>query len=327
MSKANALFPAMFLLTGLVAWIGPAGCGGTVNPEDIFDGLEDILANADPISTFDGEWLSPDFNYAMSVENRIGTVTLSNTTALQISDPIFVISSVDGIRLEGRHIFSDGSIVEVVGSRPTADTLTLFGGGFSWTLNRLVPNQAPIADLQSITSDADTPLTITLSGTDPDAGPDDLTFTVQTLPFNGQLAGTPPTLTYTPNPGFNGTDSFRYTASDGATTSAEATVVINVGGGNQPPTVNAGNNASIVFPTDFVDLNGTVTDDGLPDGTLTTTWSVLDGPQGATFTDRFAVDTTVTFALTGIYVLQLEATDGTLTSSATVTIFVRSVAP
>ena len=54
-------------------------------------------------------------------------------------------------------------------------------------------------------------------------------------------------------------------------------------------------------------LDATVTDDGLPSNTLTYTWSVSSGPDGATFADANAEDTTVTFVNAGTYVLQFEA--------------------
>jgi hypothetical protein len=91
---------------------------------------------------------------------------------------------------------------------------------------------------------------------------------------------------------------------------------------NAPPVVDAGPNASIFLPINHVDLSGTVSDDGWPNGTLTTTWSVASGPAGAVFADASATATTVTFSQAGTYVLRLEASDGELTSSDTLTVFV-----
>ncbi len=74
------------------------------------------------------------------------------------------------------------------------------------------------------------------------------------------------------------------------------------------------------------DLNGTVSDDGLPvpPGVLTTTWNQVAGPGTVTFADPAAVNTTASFSDTGTYVLRLTATDGALSTSADVTITVNN---
>jgi hypothetical protein len=84
---------------------------------------------------------------------------------------------------------------------------------------------------------------------------------------------------------------------------------------NTAPIVDAGADAKIRLPEETLDLDATVTDDGLPSNTLAYAWSVSSGPDGATFADARAEDTTVTFALAGTYVLQLTATDSELEAS------------
>jgi hypothetical protein len=85
------------------------------------------------------------------------------------------------------------------------------------------------------------------------------------------------------------------------------------GGGpvNQPPTVNAGNDFSVTLP-DSANLDGTVTDDGLPNppAAVATTWSKTAGAGTVTFGNATAVDTTATFSEAGSYVLRLTANDG-----------------
>lgn len=53
-------------------------------------------------------------------------------------------------------------------------------------------------------------------------------YAVVTAPAHGTLSGTAPNLTYTPTTGYNGTDSFTFTASNAAGTSVPATVTLNV---------------------------------------------------------------------------------------------------
>ena len=95
---------------------------------------------------------------------------------------------------------------------------------------------------------------------------------------------------------------------------------------NQPPTVDAGTDQTITLPTDTVTLDGTVTDDGLPDppATVTTTWSKESGPGTVTFGDSSVVDTTASFSAAGVYVLRLTADDSELQASDTVTITVNT---
>jgi len=87
-------------------------------------------------------------------------------------------------------------------------------------------NDAPVANAQSVTTQQDTALAITLTGSDVDG--DTLTYSVVTAPSHGTLSGTAPNLTYTPTSGYSGSDSFTFKVNDGALDSAAATVSITV---------------------------------------------------------------------------------------------------
>jgi hypothetical protein len=117
----------------------------------------------------------------------------------------------------------------------------------------------------------------------------------------------------------------RLTANDGGlTTSAEVTITVNpVPSINQPPTVDAGPPQTTTFPFGAF-LNGTVSDDGLPNfpGAVTTTWSKVSGPGTVAFGDTNAVDTFATFSQAGIYILRLSANDGLLQAFDDLTISV-----
>jgi hypothetical protein len=101
-------------------------------------------------------------------------------------------------------------------------------------------------------------------------------------------------------------------------------------GTNQPPQVYAGTDQTITLPSNTAFLNGTVSDDGLPNppGQLTLTWSQDSGPGTVTFSDANAENPTATFpAAEGTYVLRLTAYDGQLSADATVSITLTQVPP
>lgn len=104
-----------------------------------------------------------------------------------------------------------------------------------------VANQAPVANAQSVTTNASTPLPVVLGGSDPDGNP--LTWSVVAYPQHGTLSGTPPNLSYLPDAGFSGSDSFTFRANDGAVFSPAATVAIAV-----TPVIDVPGNTTPVFP-------------------------------------------------------------------------------
>lgn len=96
------------------------------------------------------------------------------------------------------------------------------------------------------------------------------------------------------------------------------------GGGtptNQAPVVSAGSNQTITLPSSAT-LSGTASDDGLPNNTLTVTWSKVSGPGTVTFSAVNAAQSTATFSAAGTYILQLTATDGALSANSQVTLTV-----
>ena len=96
---------------------------------------------------------------------------------------------------------------------------------------------------------------------------------------------------------------------------------------NNLPVVDAG--ADQVTPNNSISLDGTVSDDGLPDppGAVTTAWSKVSGPGTVTFGNASAVDTTATFSTTGIYVLRLTADDGQIQGSDEISVTILPSGP
>lgn len=123
------------------------------------------------------------------------------------------------------------------------------------------PNQPPVAESQTLTVTPDTPRMINLLASDPDGDP--LTFALLSPPSSGSLAGTPPNITYTPDPGFTGQDSFVFGVSDGVDNSGPATITLIVSGAPVPiadsQTVNLDEDDSAM-----VTLSGSASDGGGP---------------------------------------------------------------
>jgi ABC-type oligopeptide transport system substrate-binding subunit len=99
-------------------------------------------------------------------------------------------------------------------------------------------DSAPAAEAQAVSMNEDAAKPITLRATD--ANSDPLSYSIVTGPAHGTvtaLVGN--SLTYTPNPNYNGGDSFSFKASDGANDSNTATVSVTVNPVNDAPVANA----------------------------------------------------------------------------------------
>lgn len=94
-------------------------------------------------------------------------------------------------------------------------------------------NTPPIPADHTVVTAEDTPVSITLSGRDPDGDP--ITFALTRGPAHGTLTGSVPTLRYTPDRDFSGADAFTVTATDGRGGTATATVRITVTPVNDVP--------------------------------------------------------------------------------------------
>jgi hypothetical protein len=156
----------------------------------------------------------------------------------------------------------------------TAEVTDDDGETGSDSTNVTINNAAPTADDQSVATDEDVALAITLTGSDPEGAA--LTFTVERDPRDGTLSGTPPNLTYTPDPEFSGTDDFEFSVNDGDLDSANATIDITVNEVNDPPTAND----QSVSTDEDVALGITLTGSD-PEGD-TLTYVVVDQPTDGT---------------------------------------------
>jgi hypothetical protein len=85
----------------------------------------------------------------------------------------------------------------------------------------------------------------------------------------------------------------------GMTAVSNQTLVTWKSAANTAPVVNAGTNQTITLPTNSATLSGTATDDGLPNGTLTTTWTQISGPVQAAIANPNQLATVVSFTQPG----------------------------
>ncbi|MCP4275758.1 MAG: hypothetical protein GY779_05330, partial [Gammaproteobacteria bacterium] len=83
---------------------------------------------------------------------------------------------------------------------------------------------------------------------------------------------------------------------------------------NEAPVANAGLDNDITLPNDSVTLNGSATDDGLPNppATLSYGWSFVSGPGIVNFGNSSAAITTASFSSAGTYTLRFLVSDGEL---------------
>jgi VCBS repeat-containing protein len=91
-------------------------------------------------------------------------------------------------------------------------------------------NNPPVAENDSATTPQGTAVTITILDNDSDPDGDTLALDSVGPAGNGSITDNGSSVTYTPNPGFTGTDSFDYTISDGKGGTDTATVTVTVTG-------------------------------------------------------------------------------------------------
>ncbi len=92
---------------------------------------------------------------------------------------------------------------------------------------------------------------------------------------------------------------------------------------NTAPTVNAGPDQTLSLPN-AVTLNAQAFDDTPTLSGLTYSWTTISGPGPVTFAAPISLDTTAGFIIPGVYVLQLQASDGLLAATDQVQVTVNA---
>ena len=190
--------------------------------------------NDPPVASDDVDTTDEDTPVTVSVLDNDSDVDGDTLTVTNATDPAngSVVINADGTitytpdpDFNGTDTFdytiSDGNGV--------TDTATV-----DITINPI--NDDPVANDDADTTDEDTPVTVSVLDNDTDVDGDTLTVTNATDPANGSVViNADGTITYTPDPDFNGTDTFDYTISDGNGGTDTATVTVTVNPINDPP--------------------------------------------------------------------------------------------
>ena len=254
--------------------------------------------------------------------NNVGTVSYTNQT-LTVTDTMPGVGpwifTAAGTQTYTKSISagSVGGTHTVVNTATGTSDTTNISDSHTVTVNTI--NAKPIANSQSLSTDEDTPLSITLSGSDADAG-QSISYVNVGTPSHGTLSGTAPNLIYTPSLNYNGSDSFTFRVFDGYEYSSYATISITVNPVNDAPvanddsaTTNEDTAVDISVLTNDTDVegdpisitgftqpsHGVVTNNG--DGTLKYTPSLnYNGPDSFTYTINGGDTATVTVTVDAV---------------------------
>jgi uncharacterized repeat protein (TIGR01451 family) len=191
------------------------------------------------------------------------------------------------------------------------------------TVNEVTgPNNPPVAADDTATTNVNTPVTISVLTNDSDVDGDSLSVTGASDPANGSVVNNNDgTVTYTPDTGFVGQDSFTYTVSDGNGGTDTATVTVTVSGVNAAPV--AGDDTASTNEDTPVTVNVLSNDSDVDGDTLTVT-AVTQPANGSVVNNN---DGTVTYTpnsnFNGVNSFTYTVSDGKGgTDTATVTVTV-----
>ena len=171
-------------------------------------------------------------------------------------------------------------------------------GEFSASVPVESPNDPPTAfdDSDETEEGQSTTTDVLANDSDPDGELDPSTVQVQSSPSDGTAsANKDGTITYSPDGGFAGTDSYTYTVEDDdGAESGEATVTIEVSEANQVPTLDANDGLALTeggsAAVTTSELSGSDPDDSASDLTYTVTTGptqgdlLVEGTQASSFT-------------------------------------------
>ena len=199
------------------------------------------------------------------------------------------------------------------------------GGSATATVTIVVTpvNDVPVAQDDSGSTQEDVPVTLGILANDIDPDGDVLTIQSVTQPGRGTVVSSGSNATYTPEPGFFGTDSFQYTVSDGAGGTDQATVTVTVTAVNDAPAAKDDSGTTEEEVAITIDV---LANDSDPDGDTLTVQSVTQPANGTVAILDGRLTYTPAPGFHGIDTFTYTASDGNGgTGTATVTIAVAMV--
>jgi len=186
-------------------------------------------------------------------------------------------------------------------------------------------NYAPVAQNSAVSTDEDTPVSVTVIGalvSDTNAG-DTLTISSVGAADNGSVVINGGSVEYTPSADFNGSDSFDYTVSDGTVT-ATATITVTVNAINDAPVIAAAGpfslaentaNSTVVGSVSATDVDSDVTGYSIAGGNTGNAFAIDNNGQ-ITVADTTVID----YESATSFNLSIIATDGVASSAAEVVV-------
>ena len=180
-------------------------------------------------------------------------------------------------------------------------------------------NAVPVANPDSVSTDEDTALPITLTGSDADEG--SLAYAIVDQPTQGDVDCTDADCTYTPDANYHGSDSFTFTVNDGIIDSSPATIEITVISVPDAPV--ATDDSATVAQASGAALYDVLANDQDGDGdALTITGVDVNAAQGSATVVANKISFTPAPAFTGDAVISYTVSDGALTDAGTLTVHV-----
>ncbi len=286
------------------------------------------VANNDTYNTPEGTTLTVSSPGVQSNDTNPGGGTLTSTVVTAPSQGTLTFNSNGSFTYVPNPGFtgSDSFTYDDTNGTTTSNTATV-------TLNVRPPtNQGPVANPDTYTTPEGTTLTVTAPGVqsnDTNPGGGTLTSTVVTEPTQGTLTlNGNGSITYVPNPGFVGTDTFTYEDTNGTTTSNTATVTFDVTP-TAPPVANNDTYSTPEGTTLTVSAPGVLANDTSPSGRPLTASDVTMPADGTlTFNANGSLTYVPNPGFVGSDSFTYHDSDGNNTSNtATVTLSVTPTAP